>query len=87
MEAQAQSAGMQRPETDILEDSPKPSVFIASKNILLQCVSTLLFLPLSLTCLPLYIIGLFISLGASTYDSYHHGAGSTLKYFTDCGLD
>ena len=57
MEAQAQSVSN---ETDILEDSPKPSVFIASKNILLQCVSTLLFLPLSVACLPLYIIGLFI---------------------------
>ena len=47
--------------SDLVEDtSLMPSVFCASKSILLQCVSTLLFLPLSLACLPLYIIGLFI---------------------------
>ena len=43
-----------------LEDTPKPSNLNAAKSILLQCVSTSLFLPLSLACLPLYIIGLFI---------------------------
>ena len=43
------------------EDAPlKPSILSATKSILLQCVSTLLFLPLSLAFLPLYIIGLII---------------------------
>ena len=43
------------------EDAPlKPSILGATKSILLQCVSTLLFLPLSLVFLPLYIIGLII---------------------------
>ena len=47
-------------KNDILEDSPKPSILSTSKSILLQCVSTILSLPISLVCLPLYIIGLFI---------------------------
>ena len=48
-------------EADLVEDTPlKPSVLSATKSILLQCVSTLLFLPLSLAFLPLYIIGLII---------------------------
>ena len=47
-------------KTVLVEDSPKPSNLSAAKSILLQCISTLLFLPLSLACLPLYIIGLFI---------------------------
>ena len=46
---------------DFVEDtSSMPSILGASKSILMQCVSTLMFLPLSLACLPLYIIGLFI---------------------------
>ena len=46
---------------DLVEDTPpKLNILSASKNILLQCISTLLFLPLSLACLPLYVIGLFI---------------------------
>ena len=45
----------------ILEDALlKLNILSASKSILLWCVSTLLFLPLSLVCLPLYIIGLII---------------------------
>ena len=47
--------------TDLVEDTPlKPSILSASKSIFVQCFTTLLFLPLSLACLPLYIIGLFI---------------------------
>ena len=43
------------------EDVPlKPNILRATKSILLQCVSTLLFLPLSLAFLPLYVIGLII---------------------------
>ena len=43
------------------EDVPlKPNILSATRSILLQCVSTLLFLPLSLAFLPLYIIGLII---------------------------
>ena len=38
----------------------KPNILSATRSILLQCVSTLLFLPLSLAFLPLYIIGLII---------------------------
>ena len=56
---------------DLVEDTPKPSNLSAAKrSILLQCIGTStcpfiiygtsLFLPLSLACLPLYIIGLFI---------------------------
>ena len=46
---------------DLVEDtSSMPSIVGASKSILLQCVRTLMFLPLSLACLPLYIVGLFI---------------------------
>jgi len=48
-------------KNDIVEDTPlRPSILSASKNILLQCISTILFLPLSLACLPLYITGLII---------------------------
>ena len=48
-------------KNDLVEDTPvKPSILSASKNILLQGASTLLFLPPSLACLPLYIIGLFV---------------------------
>ena len=48
-------------EADVVEDTPlRPSISSATKSILLQCVSTLLFLPLSLAFLPLYIIGLII---------------------------
>ena len=47
--------------TDLVEDAPlKPSILSATKSILLQSVSTLLFLPLSLAFLPLYIIGVII---------------------------
>ena len=47
--------------TDLVEDAPlKPSILSATKSILLQCVCTLLFLPLSLVFLPLYIIGVII---------------------------
>ena len=42
------------------DDSLKPSILSATKSILLQCVGTLLFLPLSLAFLPLYIIGVII---------------------------
>ena len=46
---------------DLVEDVPlKPSILSATKSIVLQCVSTLLFLPLSLAFLPLYIIGVII---------------------------
>ena len=48
-------------EADVPEDTPpRPSILSATKSILLQSVSTLLFLPLSLAFLPLYIIGLII---------------------------
>jgi len=48
-------------KNDIVEDTPlRPSILSASKNILLQCITTLSFLPLSLVCLPLYITGLII---------------------------
>ena len=48
-------------KTDLLEDTPlRPSILSATKSILLQCACTLLFLPLSLAFLPLYIIGLII---------------------------
>jgi len=48
-------------KVDLAEDtSLKPTIFSALESILLQCVTTLLFLPLSLVCLPLYIIGLII---------------------------
>ena len=47
--------------SDLVEDTPPmPSIVSASVPILLQCIGTLLFLPLSLACLPPYIIGLFI---------------------------
>ena len=48
-------------KADVVEDTPlRPSILSTTKSILLQCVSTLLFLPLSLAFLPLYIIGLII---------------------------
>ena len=47
-------------KTDLAEDISNPSILSTSKSIFLQCIITLLFLPLSLACLPLYIIGLFI---------------------------
>ena len=48
-------------KNDIIEDTPlRPSILSALKSILLQSISTLLFLPLSLVCLPLYITGLII---------------------------
>ena len=47
-------------KTDLVDLEDEPSNLSAAKSILLQCVSTSLFLPLSLACLPLYIIGLFI---------------------------
>ena len=47
-------------KTFLVEDTPKPSNLSAARSILFQYISTLLFLPLSLACLPLYIIGLFI---------------------------
>ena len=48
-------------KTDLIEDTPlKPSILCASMQIVLKCVSILLFLPLSLACLPLFIIGLMI---------------------------
>ena len=47
-------------KTVLVEDTPKPSNLSTAKIILLRCVGTLLSLPLSLACLPLYIIGLFI---------------------------
>ena len=64
-------------KTVLVEDTPKPSYLSAAKSILLQCVSTLLFLPLSLACLPLYIIGLFIWGCPPTISSW----GRFYKYF------
>ena len=55
-------------EADLMEDTPlKPSVLSATKSILLQCVSTLLFLPLSLAFLYTALYYWFDHLGASTY--------------------
>ena len=48
-------------KADVVEDTPmRPSILSATKSILLESVSTLLFLPLSLAFLPLYIFGLII---------------------------
>ena len=45
----------------IVEDLPlSPSIFRATKTILLQCITTLLWTPLSLICAPLYLSGLII---------------------------
>ena len=46
---------------DTSEDTPlKPNILSATKSILLQFFSTLLYFPLSLAFLPLYIIGLIV---------------------------
>jgi len=48
-------------KTDLTKDAPlKPSILSATKSILLQCVNTLLFLPLSFAFLPIYVIGVII---------------------------
>ena len=64
---------------DLVEDAPlKPSVLSATKNILLQCACTLLFLPLTLAFLPLYIIGVIIWGHPPTVSSWSR----FYKYFT-----
>ena len=64
---------------DLVEDAPlKPNVLSATKNILLQCICTLLFLPLSLTFLPLYIIGVIIWRRPPTVSSWSRFS----RYFT-----
>ena len=66
-------------KTALAEDTPlKPSILSATKSILLQCVCTLLFLPLSLAFLPLYIIGLIIWGRPPTVSSWSR----FYKYFT-----
>ena len=64
---------------DLVEDVPlKPNILSATKNILLQCVCTLLFLPLSLAFLPLYIIGVIIWGRPPTVSSWNR----FYRYFT-----
>ena len=47
--------------SNIVEDGPlRPSIFSAGKTILLQCITTLLWIPLSLLCVPLCLPGLII---------------------------
>ena len=49
-------------KANVDEGLPLPylSVPVAIKNILLQCITTLLWIPLSLVCVPLYLPGLII---------------------------
>jgi len=48
-------------ENDVVEDLPlSPTIFRASKTILFQFITTLLWIPVSLVCVPLYLPGLII---------------------------
>ena len=47
-------------KTDFVEDDTYTSKLNAPVRILFRCFSTLLFVPLSLVCMPLYIVGLVI---------------------------
>ena len=48
-------------DNNVVEDLPlRPNLFSAFKTILLQCITMLLWIPLSLVCVPLYLPGLII---------------------------
>ena len=48
-------------DINTVEDLPlRPSIFSAFKSILFQCITTLLWIPLSLVCVPLYLPGLIV---------------------------
>ena len=48
-------------DVNTVEDLPlKPSTFSVFKVILFQCITTLLWIPLSLVCVPLYLSGLIV---------------------------
>ena len=48
-------------ENNFVDDlTSRPSIFSAYKTILIQCITTLLWIPISFICVPLYLPGLFI---------------------------
>ena len=46
--------------TSILDDNERPKLLSALMNIIFLCITTLLWLPVSLTCLPFFIFGLVV---------------------------
>jgi len=47
-------------EVDIADDYQQPKLISALRPILFQCFTTLLWLILSVPCLPLFVLGVFI---------------------------